>query len=80
MRHGWASDQWHLQEDICTAAKDLHDFLGKVLTDNPDGPLKLVGEDIYAEGVTDRLQRLQDALFARQQAGNMPISPPETRS
>jgi len=58
------------------AAKDLHDFLGKFARapdDDREG-IEIKGDDIFAEGLTDRLNRLREALTCHADAPDKTVA------
>lgn len=52
------------EPDLRAAATDLLRFIGKTASDGRDTGLCITADDLHAEGLTERLQRLQDAVDA----------------
>lgn len=65
---GSTEDRLQAAERVIEAARELHDFLHKTVGDSDDAALIIKGDDLHAEAVKDRLQRLHDVLRAHDEA------------
>ncbi len=66
-RHAWYQDMMReselrkYAEYVVTQARELEQYLFKTLGGD-DAPLRLTGEDVYAEGAKERLQDLRQMI------------------
>lgn len=66
-------DEYSRLRWIEASARDLHNFLHKTVG-GEGAPLQILGEDIYVEGMKNRLQELMRSLliYERHHPGNVP--------